>query len=909
MRKKNILSITEIEDRLKSIVKKGKKEDFITDFLSLYDIPKSSITRAMNGFNEDKSLKIKNKLYYKEINSDDVIKIADSIQNDFVDNNQKSQPRYIIVNNFIDIVTIDTVTEENFCIEFSNLPQKADFFLAWNGIEKHLYDLENPADRKAAERFAKLYDTILKENPNVDSHSLNLLLIRILFLLFAEDTNIIKKGYFTTTIKLRSKEDGTDLNNLINKIFRILNIDYKERSNDEKWLLEFPYVNGKLFGEKNDNFKFSQQSRNIIIDAGELLNWNDINPDILGSMIQSVASVEDRQVSGMHYTSVSNIMKVIKPLFLDDLQGKFENLYNEYKSNKDKLIKEKTKVYNNREIVKKLNLLLNRISNIKFFDPASGSGNFLIITYKEIRRLEIKILLLIQKINRNSDTLPLSLITLNNFNGIEIDDFAHEVAKISLWIAEHQMNEEMIKYLPGAIANLLPLKDSGNILCQDALKIEWDEIINHNKDDEIYIIGNPPYIGSSNQSPIQKQDLKNTIGQIVKRFGKVDYIAGWFYLGAKFIKENKNAKLAFITTNSIAQGNQVQIFHPILTYFNLEIGFAHKGFKWSNNAKNNAGVTISIVSYRNKSNDKKILFDSNDNEKVVNNISPYLTEGEDIVVKETHKSISGLPKMRDGNNDRSYGGLIFSYSEYNDFINKYPDYKKYFIEYIGGQELLNDIKRYALWINQKDYEELKKIPALNERFEKVTEGRSNSKDNALNKLADKPWRFRDTHSTSPCTIVAPFTSSENRKHLPIGIIDENVMPSSGCRAIYNAPLWLFGIMTSYMHTLWLKSVGGKLETRYRYSAGVVYNTFPIGKISTRRKNELTEKVEEILELREIDGGTLSELYNEQTMPENLRKKHQELDEIVDRIYQEKEFKSDEERLSKMLKLYEDLSND
>ena len=496
MAKNKVLNITEIEDGVKKILSNNSGDDFITQFLALYDIPKTSITRAKSKFDNGEPFVIKNKLHYEEIEGDVVITI-DAIAQSIKE--QKSKPRYILVNDYSDIAAIDTTTHETLNIPIEELPANADFFLAWNGIEKADYQAENPADRKAAERFAKLYDVVAKDNPDANEHAFNLFLIRVLFLLFAEDTGIMNKGSFTNVLKTRTAEDGSNFNEVIKELFAILDINELARSGKDEWLLEFPYVNGKLFGEPHVDLTFSKVSRELLIEAGELLNWNEINPDILGAMIQSVASAEDRHVAGMHYTSVPNIMKVIKPLFLDDLTEVFETLKLRSEENELKDITEKTRNDNKRSIINELSALLTRISNIKFLDPASGSGNFLIIAYKEIRRLEIKILQLLGDL-QNNDSMPLSVIHLGNFNGIELDDFAHEVARLSLWIAEHQMNKELEEAIPGTIAELLPLKDAGNIICANSLRIDWNEVLPHSVDQEVYLMGNPPYYGARKQT-------------------------------------------------------------------------------------------------------------------------------------------------------------------------------------------------------------------------------------------------------------------------------------------------------------------------------------------------------------------------------------------------------------------------
>jgi len=920
MVKKKTLSITEIENGIKDLINNLTEKEFITNFLMLYDIPKTSITRAKAKFDKGEPFVIKNKLHYTETTGE-VVSAIDAIEHKIQD--QKSKPRYIIANDYIDIAALDTQTRDTFNIPLEELPSKADFFLAWNGIEKADYQSEHPADRKAAERFAKLYDVLAKDNPNSDEHSFNLFLIRVLFLLFAEDTGIMEKGVFTNTLKIRTNEDGSNFNEVIKDLFEVLNINESNRLGKFNWLKGFPYVNGKLFDERHTSLTFTNVSRKLLIEAGELLNWNEINPDILGSMIQSVASPENRHSSGMHYTSVPNIMKVIKPLFLEELNNEFEKLYMSYEKITDKNITNKTRQENKRSILKSLGKLHTRISNIKFLDPASGSGNFLIITYKEIRRLEIKIILLEQEIEQ-SGQIPMSSIRLSQFNGIEIDDFAHEVAKISLWIAEHQMNEEMVKAIPSSNPALLPLKDSGNIIRGNALHLDWNEIVPHKPDDEIYIMGNPPYLGAKLQSKQQKADLTFALDDKINS-KKVDFIIGWYYKGAQFIN-NSNNKLAFVTTNSINQGEQVSLVWPELFKY-IKISFAYTSFKWKNNAKSNAGVTVSIIGLESKHRKTLNYLYSEYGKQGAATINPYLTIAPNIIVSSRNKSVSGFPKAVFGSMPRDGGNLIFSEEEKNELFNKYTEntvlheHMKY---YVGSYEFINGIFRYTLWFeSEAQYNKLSNIKEIENRINMVKKIRLESKASSTREAGKTPYQFvqsgervkafeeyRKNHNGSDTgikQIIIPRVSSESREYVPMGYVNNNTVISDSAIVIYNAPIWLLGILESKMHMVWLRSIGGKLKTDYRYSAGLVYNTFPIQNLSTQRKNEIKRVMLDILDIREYEGGSLAELYNTKTMPKSLQQKHEELDGIIDRAYRQKPFDSDEERLSILLELYQNMT--
>ncbi len=901
------LDIVSIEDKTKELLENLDESGFFYDFLGLYDFPKATLTRLRkNNGNE-----VKNKTLFEVIGQGQSV-VAKVAEMEKVLSSKKSKPRILIATDFEELAAKDIQTADTLNISLKDLPAYVDFFLPWNGVEKVDYAKENPADIKAAARFTRLYDELRQINQfsdqTTEEKEFNLFLIRLLFLLFAEDTEIMPKGIFTNAIKTRSAEDGSDLDNLINKIFASL--DVANRSSQEKWLQEFPYVNGKLFTKAHTALVFDRKTRKLIIEAGELLNWNEINPDILGAMIQTVASKEQRSVSGMHYTSVENIMKVIKPLFLDDLTASYQNLVDKINENEDKDITDKTRRENRNTFIRELESLLDRISNIKFLDPACGSGNFLIITYKEIRRLEVKILKSLRELRQDGtiDFFETSKISLNQFYGIELDDFAHEVARLSLWIAEYQMNLEAENEINLKSA-FLPLRDAGNITQGNALRLDWNEILPHHSEDEIYLIGNPPYIGASLQSKIQKDDIKLATQEATK-YGKMDYIAGWFFKGAAFIN-SANSKLAFVTTNSIFQGEQVSIIWKSLIK-NTVIDFAYTSFKWGNSAANNAGVTVAIVGLSNiiNSSKNKQLFDENNNRVVVSNINPYLTNGENILIQSSRTSLAGLPKMSRGNGAYDGGGLIFEKSDYQCAVEEYPDLVSLFYKYINGQDFIRGEYRYALFMNNDTYTRFKDNPIIKQRIEKVKLYRLSSKSKPTQLLAEMPWRFGETKDFSGQAILIPRVSSEGREYVPMDFLDDSkTIVSDAVIIIENAPIWLLGLLESRMHMVWLRAVGGRLKTDYRYSAGLVYNTFPVPELSTRRKNMIEEQVFEILDLREELGGTLAELYHKDTMPDSLREAHKKLDEIVERAYKDTPFNSDEERLSHLLKRYKEMTHE
>ncbi|HFH9945639.1 TPA: class I SAM-dependent DNA methyltransferase [Streptococcus suis] len=899
--------IITIEDKIQQLLEVGLDQaSFIYEFLSFYDIPKATITRIR----KDKSGEIKNKLYYKSVPTDkSVVAGVAEIEEEIKD--KKSQPRYIIVTNFVDFAAKDTKTFDTLQIPFKDLPTYADFFLAWNGVEKVDYAKENPADIKAAERFTRLYDELKKINHFADrsqeEKEFNLFLIRLLFLLFAEDTEIMKKGIFTNAIKTRSREDGSDLNALFNQIFASL--DIANRFSQESWLQEFPYVNGKLFTDASTNLVFDKKTRKLILEAGELLNWNEINPDILGAMIQTVASSEHRSSSGMHYTSVENIMKVIKPLFLDELTANFQAIVDKINENEDKDITERTKRENRATYEKELSTLHQRLSKIKFFDPACGSGNFLIITYKELRRLEIRLLKALRELRQDGkiNFFETSKISLNQFYGIEIDDFAHEVARLSLWIAEYQMNLEALNEINLQSA-FLPLRDAGNITKGNALRLDWDRIVPHSSTDEIYLIGNPPYIGAvgkKGQSLEQKEDLRNSIAPIIAK--KIDYIFGWFVKGSRFI-EGKNASLSFVTTNSIFQGEQVAFFSTHVLA-NLEIRFAYPSFKWSNSAKGNAGVTVAIVGLQNPISSPKYLYE-NGSLIEVPKINAYLRTGEDYRIEKRRQTLSKLPNtMTKGSAELGKDNLFLSIDERNKLLLEYPNAEKFLKKIINATDLMNGTFSYAIWIEDHQVDEAKRIPEFASRIEAVRQVRTMTKGVSAKSVAETPWRFGQIKHKELPALVLPVTSSESREYLPVDYLEAGIITTNSNCVLFDAPIWLVGVLGSKMHLCWLREVGGKLDSRFRYSADLVYNTFPIPELSERRKAMLEEAVLDMFDVREEEGGTLAQLYGGANKPMNARLKeaHLKIDEIVERAYKSTPFTSDEERTNHLIKLYKEMT--
>ena len=865
----------EIEKNVKELSANINQETFVYDLLLAYGLPQSSITllkdgnRNLSKDSNEVSWKLKI-LYREEFNQDLHLTISD------LASNIKDKQRFVIVTDYKTLIAVDTKTLDKLDISISELPKNYDFFLPWAGIEKTQYHDENPADVRAAENMAKLFDRIKEDNPDESpefTHGLNVFLSRLLFCFFAEDTNIFKENQFTSSIGSHTQPDGSDLHIYLADLFRVLNTHESERNNLPDYMNDFPYVNGELFKEEYKIPVFKNKSRQAIIDSGQL-DWSNINPDIFGSMFQAVIGETERGNLGMHYTSVPNIMKVIKPLFLDDL-------YEEFAQSKG----------NN----KKLLYLADRLSKIKIFDPACGSGNFLIIAFKELKRLEMEIF-------KESGSFNFSQITPSQFYGIEIDDFAHEIAKLSLWLTEHQMNIEFFDEFQ-RVNPTLPLKKAGNITCGNATRIDWESVCPKEQGDEIYILGNPPYLGSRNQEEPHKKDMKYSIGNL-PRYKDLDYISIWFIKGSEYI-EKISAKFAFVTTNSITQGEQVGLLWPSILKKNIEIDFCYKVFTWSNSAKNKAKVHVVIIGLRNKSNKNKYIYQNN-LVNVVKNINSYLVDAKDLYVYRRRKPLyKDLPVMPKGNMPYDGGNLLLNSDERELMIANNAQSSKYIKRLYGAKEYINNIERWCLWIRDDELNDALNISEIADRINKVKNIRLDSKDKSANKLASRSHQFREVRETYLQSIIIPLTTSMRREYIPIGFIKPDEIVTNAASVIYDADNWLFSLLVSKFHMVWMQAVAGRLKSDYRYSSDLCYYTFPFPNINDKQKEALNQHVFNILGEREKHPEkTLAHLYDPDKMPDGLREAHHQNDLAIERCYRSKPFKNDEERLEHLFKLYE-----
>lgn len=884
------LNLKAIEERIKPLAGKDEYDrEFIFDLMLAYGRSKGNITRLRNGSlniadDPEHEVAQKNVIYFRETTGDLLQELERLRVSPVV---IKFATRFVIVTDYTEMIAYDLKTAENRTFPLREIDQHFTFFLPWAGMEKAQYTAESHADVKAAEKMGKLFDELASANPAImkdpeQSHGLNVFFTRLLFCYFAEDTGIFGENQFTNAVGSHTLEDGSDTADFIRDLFAAL--DESDPKKKPPHLADFPYVNGRLFRADAHLTvpRFSPKAREMLIELGRQI-WLDINPDIFGSMFQAVVDPKKRSNLGQHYTSVPNILKTIEPLFMDELKEEFDKAYDSPK----KLVK-----------------LLDRIARIKVFDPACGSGNFLVIAYKELRRLEHAILQRQNELGADAALFNESRINIENFHGIEIEDFSVELAILSMWIAKHQMNREFQEQFGIAIP-LIPLKETGQIHAGNATRIDWNEVCPNNGTDEIYLIGNPPYGGSKKQTAEQKADYPFVFGD--RKFNKnLDYIALWFIKGADYISGTR-AELAFVSTNSVVQGEHVGLMFPFILGADVEIGFAHNSFKWENNAKSNAGVTVVVIGLRAKNTSPKYLFTDGVRQEV-SNLNGYLADApETFILRRTRALSPALSTMQFGNMAMDGGNLLLTRNEKERLLRSEPKSSRFTKRIYGSNEFIDDIERYCIWVRPEQHKEACSLPALQQRFERVREMRQSSSDPGTRKKAATPWSFREQKGGSTDSIIVPSVSSERREYIPLGFLGPDTVISNLAFAIYDAEPWLFALLTSKMHMAWTRAVGGQLETRLRYSNTIVYNNFPVPELSERQKQELNDLALRVLDVREYHcDKTLAQLYDPDLMPDNLRQAHHEVDVYVDSLYSKRKYETDEERLSDLFAMYKQM---
>ena len=792
-------------------------------------------------------------------------------------------PKYILISDFekLKLYDLDERTEHEFHISEFYKNVKLFGFIA--GYQKRTFKEEDPVNIQAAELMGKLHDQ-LKEF-GYEGHPLEVYLVRLLFVLFADDTGIFEKDIFKEFIEQKTNEDGSDLGALIAQFFQVLNTPREKRlKNLDEDLNQFPYVNGGLFEEMLPIAAFNSKMRTILIKASAL-DWGKISPAIFGSLFQSVMNPEERRNLGAHYTSEKNIFKLIKPLFLDELRKEFERV----KKNSKQL----------KEFHKKL-------STLKFLDPACGSGNFLIITYRELRLLEIDILRELYKGQNVIDITHIVWMDVDQFYGIEYDEFASKIAEVAMWLIDHQMNMRISEEF-GQYFVRLPLKKSAKIINGNSLRIDWEDIVP--KTELTYILGNPPFIGKQLQNKEQKEDMKH-IFEGVKGAGVLDYVSAWYLKAAKYIKDTK-IKVAFVSTNSISQGEQVGIlWNELFNKYNVKIHFAHKTFNWSNEAKYNAAVHVVIVGFADYDIKEKFIFDYhdiNDEPTVVKakNINPYLVDASDVVILKRRQNISNVPNISFGSMPNDGGNFLFTPQEKENFLKEEPNAKPYFKQLLSAHEFLNGKERWCLWLENITPKDLHSLKKVRERIENVKILRENSSREATRKLAEFPALFGENRQPKNNYVLVPLNSSGNRKYIPFGYFSSNIIVNNTCSTIDNVSLYEFGVLQSILHMVWVKYTCGRIKSDYRYSNEIVYNNFPFPKEPSERNiKKVEEKAEKVLGVRaEFLESSLADLYDPLTMPPKLVKAHQELDKAVDLCYRPQAFTSESSRIEFLFNLY------
>ena len=797
-------------------------------------------------------------------------------------------PKYVLVCDFERFRLYDL--EEKGDTEYhefllKDLVSNVEHFGFIAGYQKKIYREEDPVNIKAAELMGKLHDR-LKEI-GYEGHPLEVYLVRVLFCLFAEDTTIFEKQQFQDYIEQRTSEDGSDLAAKLQELFQVLNTSLDKRfKNLDEQLLAFPYVNGKLFEEILPIAFFDAKMRLSLLECC-YLDWSKISPAIFGSMFQSVMNPKERRNLGAHYTSEKNILKLIKPLFLDDLRAEFERIKNNSHQLRD---------------------FHFRLSKLRFLDPASGCGNFLVITYRELRLLELDVLRALHTDKQVAiDISSVALLDVDMMHGIEIEEFPARIAEVAMWLIDHQMNMLMSMEF-GQYYARLPLKKSAHIVHENALRLDWNNVVS--KSELNYIIGNPPFLGKKEQNLNQKTDMDFVFGGITGS-GLLDYVTAW-YLKAAILIQNTRIKVAFVSTNSISQGEQVGILWKLLfSKYNIKIHFAHQTFCWTNEAKSKAAVHCVIFGLANYDiKNKRIFYYDNikdvPHENQVVNINPFLVEGRDVTVESRKSPICNVPDIVYGSFALDNGHYTLSQEESNEIVSENANSVNFIRPFIGGRELLHSEKRYCLWLKGADAIDIKGNSKIKSRVEAVKLWRSKSERINTKKLAETPTLFAEVRQPTSNYLAFPTVSSVNRFYIPIAFLTPDIVASNQLYVLQDADVYHFGILTSLMHMSWVKYICGRLKSDYRYSASIVYNNFPWPENPTEKQIEAIEKsAQKVLDTRkEFPNSSLADLYDPLTMPPSLVKAHQDLDKAVDLAYRPQPFPSEAKRMEFLFELYE-----
>jgi len=794
-------------------------------------------------------------------------------------------PEYIMVCDFRNIRLYRNTTGQVWNFKTAQLHKNVKLFSDMAGYKTstEMPTDDEKVDVKAAEKMAKLHD-ILKSHGYV-GHQLEVYLVRLLFCMFADDTGIFEKNIFFEYIS--NSKDGSDLSSRIARLFEVLDTPPEQRAKQtmlSEELKRFAYINGKLFVEILPFADFDQKMRKILLDCCSL-NWGYISPAIFGAMFQGVMNLEERRELGAHYTSEDNIMKVIKPLFLDELWEEFERI----KGNS-----------------KQLQQFHEKLGKLKFLDPACGCGNFLIVTYRELRRLELEVLKMLIDIGGQMvmDISPYCKVNVDQFYGIEYEEFPCQIAQVGMWLIDHQMNTLVAEHF-GLYYARLPLKQSATIIHGNALTLDWENIVS--KHELSYILGNPPFVGARLMNSEQKQEFLAVFNNL-KGAGNLDYVTAWYKKATDYMNYSR-VRTAFVSTNSISQGEQVAIlWKPLFEKGKVIINFAYRTFKWGNEARGKAAVHCVIIGFSiYETKRKKVIFESDGTEIIAKNINPYLVDAVNVFVESRTKPICDVPPIGIGNKPIDGGNYLFTEHERDDFLKLEPQAKKWFRPWVGSVEFINRYQRYCLWLGDCSPSELKNMPEVRKRIDAVRQFRLSSKSAQTVDLAEKPRRFHVENMPTSNYIVIPEVSSERRKYIPIGFLTPDILCSNLVKIIPNATLYHFGVLTSKVHMGWVRAVCGRLKSDYRYSKDIVYNNFPWPSLTDKQKETIEMAAQGVLDIRALyQESSLADLYDTLTMPQELVKAHNILDKAVVNAYGGKGFLTEAERVADLMERYQQL---
>jgi len=806
-------------------------------------------------------------------------------------------PRYLLLSDFQTFELYDLDEDESIAFTLPELPQQVEKFGFILGVQRRSFRDQDPVNIEASERVGQLHDALA--DAGYTGHDLEQFLVRIVFCFFADDTGIFEpRDIFLDLLENRTQEDGSDLGGWLAQLFQVLNTPVDQRSTilDED-LAQFPYVNGELFREQLLIPSFNSEMRQRLIDAGHF-NWSEISPAIFGSLFQSVMDKDERRAQGAHYTTEKNILKVIEPLFLDELRAEFQRLRNRR---------------DNRRLPE-LIAFQHKLGQLRFLDPACGCGNFLIIAYRELRALEIEVLKEIRP-HGQLDLLAqsLSVVDVDGFYGIELGEFPAHIAEVAMWMMDHIMNNRLSLEFGQTYARI-PLEKSPHIRYGDALEFDWAELLPPGECS--YVLGNPPFVGAKFQSPQQREQVRN-IAALGRSGGTLDYVTAWFIKAGEYIQQSE-AQIGFVATNSITQGEQVAQLWPLLfDRCKVDITFAHRTFAWGSDARGMAHVHVVIIGLAKQgaAAREKRLFSyetvkGEPHESRHTVLSPYLFDASGltdprIVVKESSQSLNGLPSLLSGSQPIDDGNYIFKADERAAFLQEEPNADQYLRPFVGSREFLQGGERWILVLQDANPADLRAMPKVVERMQAVRAFRAKSKRKSTLAIADYPTQYNVNIIPTTPFLIVPEVSSERRDYIPIGWMEPPIIPSNKIRILPNATLWQFGLLTSAMHIAWVRNIGGRLKSDFSYGIGIVYNTFPVPPVPTERLQHLEPYADAVLAARAAHpDATLADLYDPDLMPVDLRRAHRDLDRAVDRLYRRSPFSSDRERVEHLLGLYE-----